>query len=77
MATTIPNPIPNLVPTSTALHGPYEDAIIAGFKVMEKLIDGQTVEQKAKLWQNWIDFWQPFMEIAKNFSQGLLKGVSL
>jgi hypothetical protein len=71
-----------VVPTSPVisgvLHGPYEDAIIAGFKVMEKLIDGQTAEQKAQLWANWITFWQPFMEIAKSLSAnlaGLIKGL--
>ena len=67
------------VPTSlnAVLHGPYEDAIIAGFQVMEKLIDGQTPEQKAQLWANWITFWQPFMVLAQSLSgnlAGLIKG---
>jgi hypothetical protein len=47
------------VPIKTAIHGPYEDAIIAGFALMGKLIDGQTPEQKAQIWQGWIDFWKP------------------
>jgi len=47
------------VPIKAAIHGPYEDAIIAGFALMGKLIDGQTPEQKAQIWQGWIDFWKP------------------
>jgi hypothetical protein len=47
------------VPIKAAIHGPYEDAIIAGFTLMGKLIDGQTPEQKAQIWQGWIDFWKP------------------
>ena len=47
------------VPIKAAIHGPYEDAIIAGFVLMGKLIDGQTPEQKAQIWQGWIDFWKP------------------
>lgn len=42
-----------------AVHGPYEDLGIAACKVIEKLIDGQSPEQRIKIWQNWIDFWQP------------------
>ena len=57
------------VPTA-AVHGPYEDAIIAGFHLLEKLIDGQSPEQRVKIWQNWIDFWQPFLEIGKHLREG-------
>jgi hypothetical protein len=49
---------PTPTPPVAAVHGPYEDAIIEGFKVVEKLIDGQTPEQKAAIWQGWIDFWK-------------------
>jgi hypothetical protein len=52
------------LPTA-AVHGPYEDLAIAGFLLIGKLIDGQTPDQKAKIWQNWIDFWQPLLELAK------------
>lgn len=41
-----------------AVHGPYEDLAIEGIRFMGKLIDGQSVEQKAKMWQQWIDFWE-------------------
>jgi hypothetical protein len=56
MATTpvIPTPI------KAAIHGPYEDAIIAGFALIGKLVDGQSPEQKIQIWQGWIDFWKPF-----------------
>lgn len=52
-------------PISASVHGPYEDLIIEGLKVLEKLIDGQTPEQKAQLWQNWIDFWKPLIDALK------------
>ena len=46
--------------TSVSVHGPYEDALIAGFSLIEKLIDGQSAEQKKEIWQGWIDFWKVF-----------------
>lgn len=52
-------------PTTVAAHGPYEDLAIEGIRLIEKLIDGMTAEQKAKVWQNWIDFWQPLLDAAK------------
>ena len=57
MATIPAIPVPT--PIKAVIHGPYEDAIIAGFALMGKLIDGQTPEQKAQIWQGWIDFWKP------------------
>lgn len=54
--------------TTVAAHGPYEDLAIKGLDLIEKLIDGQTPEQKAKIWQNWIDFWQPLLALAKRVS---------
>lgn len=52
-------------PGSVSVHGPYEDLAIEGIRLIEKLIEGQTPEQKAKIWQNWIDFWQPLLDIGK------------
>lgn len=49
--------------TPILLHAPYEDFGIALLRVVEKLIDGQSPEQRVKLWQNWIDFWQPFVNL--------------
>lgn len=54
MATNLPAPIP----TQVAIHAPYEDAIIEGFKLVEKLIDGQSPAQRIEIWQGWIDFWK-------------------
>jgi hypothetical protein len=48
-----------------AIHGPYEDLAIAGIQLIDKLVDGMSPEQKAKVWQNWIDFWQPLLELGK------------
>lgn len=48
-----------------AVHGPYEDLAIAGLHLIEKLIDGMSADQKQKVWQNWIDFWQPLLDLGK------------
>jgi hypothetical protein len=48
-----------------AVHGPYEDLAIKGLEVLEKIIDGMSVDQKVKAWQNWFDFWQPLFDAAK------------
>lgn len=44
------------------------DPITAGLEfgkalceLFTELVKGQTAEQKAKLWQQWIDFWAPLM----------------
>ena len=58
MSAPTPPPTPNI-----AAHGPYEDLGIAMLRVIEKLIDGQSPDQRVKLWQNWIDFWQPFVDL--------------
>lgn len=56
---TVPNPV------AAAIHGPYEDLGIEGLKVIQLLIEGMTPEQKATVWQNWINFWQPLMDLGK------------
>jgi hypothetical protein len=74
MATTPTTPTTSN-PIQAALHGPYEDAIIAGFSLLEKLIDGQTADQKAKIWSDWIAFWQPFVDLGKAFGANLAKQI--
>jgi hypothetical protein len=54
---------PSPLIAAAAIHGPYEDMIIAAFTLIGKLIDGQTAEQKAKIWQDWITFWTPFVSL--------------
>jgi hypothetical protein len=49
--------------TTVAAHGPYEDVAIALIGLAGKLIDGQTPEQKAKLWGDWIAFWAPLVKL--------------
>jgi hypothetical protein len=53
-------------PINAAIHGPYEDLAIKALEVVEKLIDGQTPEQRAQIWQNWINFWKPLMDVITN-----------
>jgi hypothetical protein len=57
-------PSPTAPTGATSIHGPYEDAIIAGCEVLGKLIDGQTPAQKAQIWQNLINIGQPFLDAA-------------
>ncbi len=52
-------------PIQAAIHGPYEDLAIMGLNVVLELIKGQTPEQKAAIWQGWIDFWKPLVELGK------------
>ena len=61
------------LPTTAAVHGPYEDAIIAGFTLVEKLIEGQSAEQKVIIWQGWIDFWKPFNGVINKLGADLAK----
>ncbi len=56
--------LPALPQLPASMHGPYEDAIIAGCEVLGKLIDGQTPAQKAQIWQNLINIGQPFLDAA-------------
>lgn len=46
------------------IHGPYEDAIIAGCEVAKAVIDGQTPEVKAELWKRWLEFTEPLHKLA-------------
>lgn len=59
--------------TSVSAHGPYEDAIIAGFTLVGKLIDGQSPEQKVIIWQGWIDFWKPFNSVINKLGIDIAK----
>lgn len=53
-------------PIQAAVHGPYEDAIIEGFRLLEKIVDGQTPEVKARLWDAFITvFVNPIVAISK------------
>jgi hypothetical protein len=34
-------------------------------RVIEKLIDGMTPEQKAQAWQQWFTFWEPVVKLMR------------
>lgn len=40
---------------------PGEAFATAACNLLTELIKGQTAEQKALLWQQWIDFWAPIL----------------
>jgi len=60
-----PSTPPTPPPVAAAIHGPYEDLAIEGLRLIEKLIDGQTADQKATIWKQWIDFWNALANLAK------------
>ena len=37
--------------------------ILAALNLWGKAIDGQTAEQKAIMWQQWVDFTEPFHQL--------------
>jgi hypothetical protein len=62
------------------IHGPYEDAMIAGCELVEKIIDGQDAATKKELWTRYLDATKPLNDLAveagkqiANFLQGLGK----
>lgn len=42
--------------TIPAIHGPYEDSLIIGLTLLEKILDSQPPEVKAKLWEDFLAF---------------------
>ena len=63
---TVPAPgTPALPPSvNVSVQGPYEAAIIEGFRLLEKIIDGQPPDVKATLWNNWLTATQPFHDVS-------------
>lgn len=49
-----PDPLP--LPQGVSIHGPYEDAIVAGLNLLEKVIDSQPPEAKKKAWDDFFAF---------------------
>jgi len=46
------------------VHGPYEDAIIAGCSLTEKIIEGQDAATKAELWKRHLEITAPLHKLA-------------
>lgn len=49
--------------TTVTAHGPYEDLAIEIVKLIGKIVDGQTPEVKARLWDGYLkdmDAWRAF-----------------
>jgi hypothetical protein len=51
-------------PQMVRIHGPYEDAIIAGCEVIKAVIDGQDPATKKELWTRYLEFTQPLHALA-------------
>jgi hypothetical protein len=47
-----------------SIHGPYEDVLIAGFHLLEKVIEGQDPATKAELWKRHLEVTKPLHEVA-------------
>ncbi len=46
------------------IHGPYEDAMIAGCELVGKVIDGQDAATKKELWTRYLDATKPLHDMA-------------
>ena len=46
------------------VHGPYEDAMIAGFELAGKVIEGQDAATKKECWMRLLEFTKPLHELA-------------
>lgn len=46
------------------VHGPYEDAIIAGCSLAEKVVDGQDPATRAELWKRHLEITAPLHKLA-------------
>jgi hypothetical protein len=50
------SPLSNLPAIPSAIHGPYEDAIIAGFSLLEKVLATVPAADQAKMWNDFLTF---------------------
>jgi hypothetical protein len=55
------------------IHGPYEDAIIAGCEVIKAVIDGQDPATKKELWNRYLDFTAPIHQLATDAMRDVAK----
>ena len=60
---------------SLGVHGPYEDLGIKALEVIEKVIDGMSADQKAKVWGDWIAFWSPTIQAAIAANNAIMKPI--
>ncbi len=56
-----------------AVHAPYEDALIAWARVIEKVIDGQSAEVKAELWKRFLEVTAPLHSASVAAAQDIEK----
>ena len=54
-----------LMGAGTAVHGPYEDAVIAFIVLLIVAGQGATPEQHQQMWTNWITLTQPLFDLIK------------
>ena len=60
-------------PVTTAVHGPYEDAVIETNKTIQmgiSLAASVAPEQRYVLMDNWIKFWQPGIDFLISLAKG-------
>jgi len=60
-------------PQSVSFHAPYEDAIIAGFELLGKVIDGQDAATKKELWTRYLDATKPWHELSLKLGDRLIE----
>lgn len=58
-------------PIRVAVHGPYEDAMIAGFELLGKVIDKQDAASAKECWTRWLDATKGWSDLGAAMSKGL------
>lgn len=71
-------PEPTAIPASITIHGPYEDALIAGFTLLGKIVEKQSPEVSSQLWKDWMELNKPLVTMATGLSaivEAAVKGI--
>jgi hypothetical protein len=58
-------------PINISVHGPYEDAMIAGFELLGKVVDKQDPATAKELWTRWLDATKGWSDLGAAMSKGL------
>ena len=58
-------------PIRITVHGPYEDAIISGFNLLEKIVEKQDPASAKECWTRWLDATKGWSDLGTAMSKGL------
>ena len=63
--------MPDSNPIRVTIHGPYEDAIIAGFEVVKVIVEKQDPASAKECWTRWLDATKGLSDLGAAMSKGL------